>query len=376
MPTVVWALVGLLGLASILLSLGQRELFARPAADSFAPSGTSALAELLKRDHSVAVDRRPRPQLSSNDVAVAFTSVEPNPTSEEDFATIQESLREYAENGGRVLLLCIPSRFQDASRTLLRAEPVEVVDEGRHRRFRVHANLNLVGSVGVDILQRGDPSVSLWSAEEGDFLRASRVGKGTVVVVTDATAFTNRFLDRADDAAAAVATFGLIAPRGSRLVFTEAAFGNVHQPGLMETLGAWAVAGWYQLLFFVLVVIYTLGRRFGLAEVERTPQRGTRELLDALADTYYRGRHSRIALRTALSAVDVEVRSALRMPRDEELSARDERLSPELRRALAEAYGALTLDQLHPSDTLGIVQRLHQAKQDFLGSRTSRGRRQ
>jgi hypothetical protein len=376
MPAIVWALVGLLGLASILLSLGQRELFARPAADSFAPSGASALAELLKRDHSVTIDRRPRPQLNPSDVAVAFTSVEPNPTSKDDFGTIEESLREHAERGGRLLLLNIPSQFQDASRTLLREEPVEVTDEGRNRRFRVHANLNLAGGAGVDVLQHGDPSVSLWSTDGGDFLRAARVGKGTVVIVTDATAFTNRFLDRADDAAAAVATVALVAPKGSRLVFTEAAFGNVHQPGLMETLGAWAVAGWYQLLFFGLVVVYTLGRRFGFPEVERTPQRGTRELLDALADTYYRGRHSRIALRTALSAVDAEVRSALRMPRDEELSARDERLSPELRRALAEAYGALTVDKLHPSDTLGVVQRLHQAKQDFLGNRTSRGRRQ
>lgn len=378
-PVVVWILLGLLGLAAFVLSLGQRDLFVNPSINSFGPSGTSALAQLLRdRGHRVDVDRRARPRLEKNDVALAFaeySSEAVTPEETNDLDTIGESLRKHAESGGSVVIVELPKHYQDVSRRILNGGAVEADDIGRRQKYQVAFDDAPETQPLLTVTDSEDASVQLWTAAESDYLRGYRVGKGTVLVVKGGVGFTNRFLDRQDNAAASVSILELVARREApgRIVFTEASFGNERTVGLLETIGMWAVASWYQLLFLFAVVIFTLGRRFGYAEVDPFRQRGARELLDAISDTYLRGRHAQIALRIILARVESELRAALRLGRDFEISARDERLSPEMRQAMAEAYAALTWDRLRGQDALPIVQKLLKAKSDFVQGRRQIG---
>lgn len=377
-PTIVWVLLGLLGLSAFMLSLGQRDLFANPAMTSYGPSGTSALAQLLRdRGHLVEVDRRPRPKLGANDVALAFTDYDPlsSDVESKSLETIGEALRKHAENGGNVVLIEIPKQFQDVSRRLINATPDKVKDLGRNREYEVTADFVPTAAVRLPVTEDDDFSIQLWSAGENDFVRGYRIGKGNVLLVSGGIGFTNRFIDRLDNAAAGISIVELLAKKkpGSRVVFTEAAFGNERVPGLLDTIGMWAVASWYQVLFLGVVIVFTLGRRFGYAEVDPVRQRGARELLDAIADTYLRGRHAQVALRIILARVESDLRAALRLGRDFEISARDERLSPELRQAMAEAYAALTWDRVRSDDALPIVRKLLKAKAEFVQQRRGLG---
>jgi hypothetical protein len=379
MPVVVWVLLGLLGLSAFLLSLGQRDIEANPTTISYGPSGTSALAQLLReRGHPIRVDRRAKPKLETGDLALAFADYNPNPMrNEEDLETIGDSLRAHAERGGNVLLIEIPKDFQNVSRRLKNEGTVKVRDIGRKRDFQASVDTLPSATVRISVANVEHPSVTFWTAgDDREFVRAYRVGKGTVLVANGALGFTNRFIDQGDNAAACISLIDLLAkrPANSHIVFTEASFGNVDAPSLLDTLGAWAVASWYQVLFLAVVVIFTLGRRFGYAEVDPTKQRGTRELLDALSDTFMRGRHAQVALRIILARVESEIRAALRLGRDFEISARDERLSPELRKAMAEAYAALTMEKLRPNEALPIVRNLLKAKTDFVQGRRGTGR--
>lgn len=379
MPVIVWILLGLLGLSAFMLSLGQRDIEANPTTVSYAPSGTSALAQLLKsQGYRIRVDRRPRPKLETGDLALAFADYDPHPVPDENaLDAIGEALRAHAEKGGNVLLVEIPKDFQDVSRRLKKEGAIKVRDQGRNRDYRASVDTGPTASVRISVSTIDDPSVLLWSAGEHEFVRAYRVGKGNVFVASGAVGFTNRFIDQADNAAACVSMIDLLAgkDRANRhIVFTEASFGNVAAPGLLDALGAWAVASWYQVLFLGMVVIFTLGRRFGYAEIEPVKQRGARELLDAISDTFLRGRHAQVALRIILARVESEIRAALRLGRNFEISARDERLSPELRKAMAEAYAALTLEKLRSDDALPIVRNLLKAKADFVQERRGIGR--
>ncbi|MGV3617134.1 MAG: DUF4350 domain-containing protein [Fimbriimonas sp.] len=374
LPSVVWILLGLLGLAAAMLSLGQRDLVVNPSIESYGPSGTSALAQLLRNQgYRVDLDLRPKPRLGPKDLAIAFTEINSyDRNSREELKPTNEALRKHAKEGGRVLVVEVPYQYQDVSRRLLQVEPVEVEDLGRKRTFRIHADFQPAADAPLSPAGNRDPSVRTWTSGDEDFVRASRVGRGTILNVLGGVGFTNRFLDRADNAIVATRLVDLLADKeGGRIVFTEAAFGNANSPGLLEILGPWAVASWYQLVFLTAVVLFTFGRRFGLPEVEPRRQQGARELLDAISDTYLRGRHSQVALRTTLARVEADVKSALRLPRDVNLTARDERLSPELRNAMAEAYAALTMDRLHSADALGIVRRLLHAKSEFVNQRRS-----
>lgn len=373
MPVVVWILLGLLGLSAFMLSLGQRDLYANPSSISFAPSGASVLTQLLRdRGHQIDIDRRPRPNLSKDDVALAFADYNPMITGETDsLETIGKSLRHHAEEGGSVVLIEIPKNFQDLSRQILSNPLAEVHDLGKRRSYKLTVDLAPAAEVRIPVTDATDPSVVLWDAGESEYVRGYRVGKGNVLVVSGAIGFTNRFIDRGDNAATSISIIELLAKKkpGSRVVFTEASFGNVRAPGLLDVIGAWAVASWYQFIFLGVVVVFTLGRRFGYAEIDPTKQRGTRELLDAISDTYLRGRHAQVALRIVLARVESELRASLRLGRDFEISARDERLSPELRKAMAEAYAALTYEKLRADDALPIVKKLLKAKGEFVQQR-------
>ena len=121
------------------------------------------------------------------------------------------------------------------------------------------------------------------------------------------------------------------------MVFADASSGDSENPSYVQLIGPWAVGAWYQSLLLFTVVVFTLGKRFGLAAPDRTPEPSQRDLADALADTYARGRAGQIALNVIAADADVRVKSILRLPRSASMEDRNRRLPWPLAHALTVA---------------------------------------
>jgi len=371
LPVFVWILFGLLALSGAVISLGQRETTTRPAADSFAPSGTSAFVSLLeKRGYKVRIDRWQNPRLSAGDLAIAFKAESPgiHISTENESREFFDSLKKSIENGTDVILLPLRSDFEKVSREILTGKPVVSTERGSGAKFEIAMPANSEAADDSDPLafEDGD-SVGLWDTEAGWTLRAGQFGKGRLLQFSDGSFATNRFIDHADDARAALSAVSLLAKPGSTIVFTEAAYGNVETPSLLELIGPWALAGWQQLLFLGLIVVATLGTRFGIPDETRPPQRGARELLDAVADTYLRGRQTKAAMDAALYRTDNELRTELRLPRDATLRDRDSQLPPSLQKALYSLHAASEADEKPaPETALRLISAVRRETEAFL----------
>ncbi|MEZ0326169.1 MAG: DUF4350 domain-containing protein [Fimbriimonas sp.] len=386
LPRIAWVGLAILALAAIMLSLGKRETQSFPTADSFAPSGSAALAALLEQQgYRVSIDRSLRPKLHADDLVIAFEIAEP-PTLME---AVQEGVEEgsdtphtefdkpfnkellsFLKSGGRALILPIDTDYLAASKAVLSAPiPLRAVTGGQPLQ------VNMAGSQAevrkaTEELTTSFTTVGLWHGPDGDsMVDGVRVGEGTAFVLWNGIIGTNRFIDRADNAALLLQLASVLAPKGSRVVFTEAAFGNVEEKGFLQALGAWADAAWQQLLLLAAVVIYTLGKRLGLPDESKGRQRGTRELVDALADTMNRTHATNLALTTALTRADAELRMALKLPRETERSRRDELLSQELKIALTRVEAAAAEKETSSTEAARLVRRLDEEMSVFLGAR-------
>jgi len=379
-PRFVWVLLGLLAIAAGILTIGQRDTEADPTATSFSPSGTSALAAVFKKaGYTVRVDTRSHPKLASNEVAVAF-HVDGIPAYQatgrsEALQTFTDEIR---NSGGRAVLARIPYDFLRNSQGLLAGKPLSVETNPGEKNLSIYGvDTGQVFDSAIPNMGSDDANIGLWEAQAGTesedettgtpIVRAVQLGKGQILEVANASFMTNRFLDKAQDADAAVRLVSMLAPAGSTIVFTEATIGNIEDPGLLESIGGWALAAWRQLLVLGLVVVYTLGKRFGLPDETRPIQRGARELLDGLTDTYFRGRHVKAAMGAALDRTNQELRSALRLPRDATRAERDELLPTSLKTALSNLQRAYESDDKIGSDeVLKLVAAARTESNEFL----------
>lgn len=379
LPRFVWVLLGLLAISAGILTIGQRDTEADPTATSFSPSGTSALAAVFKKaGYSVRVDTRSHPKLAANEVAIAF-HVDGIPAYQatgrsEALQTFTDEIRK----GGRAVLARIPYDFLRNSQGLLAGKPLFVQTNPGEKSLSVYGVDAMQGfDSAIPNLGSDDATVGLWEAQTSpDFkegysgnpiVRAVQLGKGQILEVTNASFMTNRFLDKAQDADAAVRLVSMLAPAGSTIVFTESTIGNIEDPGLLESIGGWALAAWRQLLVLGLVIAYTLGKRFGLPDETRPIQRGARELLDGLTDTYFRGRHVKAAMGAALDRTNQELRTALRLPRDATRAERDELLPANLKIALSNLQAAYESDNKIGSDeVLKLVAAARTEANEFL----------
>lgn len=375
-PRFVWVLLGLLAISAALLSLGQREMNAKPSALSYGPSGVSAFSTLLQRSgYKVRIDLRSQPKIGKNEVAVAFRVVETARVKmglEEDyFPAAAKPLMDDVRQGADAIVLAVKDDFVSASRALAAAKPGTYETSADSKPVRISAAANEFPQQDPDA-----PTIGLWFDQSGDsIVSATKLGKGRLVEAYDGLFLTNRFIDRQDHATAALRLVSLLARPGDTVVFVEATIGNVEDPSLMEAIGPWAVGAWQQLLFLGAVVVYTLGKRFGIPDESRTRQAGARELLDGLTDTYQRGRHTRAAMGAALDRADQELRRALRLPRDATQSDRDELLAPSLVSALVMLKAGYESDKrIQGSQALELIAKVRTETDDFL-TKTRRGRK-
>ncbi len=343
LPVAVWALFGLLVLSAALITLGRAGSGASPSANSYEPDGMRGFRELLERSGlHVSVSRRARPALNVRSLAVA--AIVPAPPSLADPGGpdagergIADRLRRHVEEGGSALLLVLPkSSFASRGDSAGAGSATSTLDPDRGPLAISLAPSSAIepwlGSYGWSM-----NGATIWEIGESPFVIAKSLGNGTVARVVDATGATNRYLGVAQNAALFAEIAQRLAEPGREVVFLEAAHSPPAEPALIEYFGPGASAAWYQAIFVFVLGAVALGRRFGIPDGGRFVQRGTRELVGALAGTYQRARATDVASMAIVESADREIRKRLKIAQDTPAANRDERLPPSLADALRKA---------------------------------------
>jgi len=265
-----------------------------------------------------------------------------------------------------VILFTLPSDFDTVSKKSMSMPTVvqSALDNSAHQ-------LSLPGTDdnGFEVpVKSSAQKVLLTRPGDPSYAALQRIGSGHEVIVANGLPVTNRFIDKLDNAAVMLSLVRTVANPGSRIVFVESSFGNTSEPSLMELIGPWALASWWQILFLLLVIGYTVGARFGIAEEDRSTEKGGRELVDALAQTYRRARATHIAIGALLQQADRQVRKKLKLSRDAPASVRDDGVPSTVARSLYYAQNA-SHGRIPADQALSVARDLDRHVGDFLGKR-------
>lgn len=361
---VAWLLLGVLAISSAAITLSRGSGATDPRIDSFGPSGLSAFAELLRSNgYRVRATASSVPVLAKDDVAVVCLNEVRASFLGADAEGIYLRLFEFANQGGHVVLLPFDPKFDSPSRPLSQVG-VHSSTSGSDAQLFTRAP----DYAGPDRFLGDQPvSATIWSSTQGPSLSVvslSGVGKGLVLGIGDGFIATNRYVDKSQNADLLLNSIASVAPKGARLVFVEGVYAGA-EPSLIELLGPGAAGAWYQSIFLFIVVVFTLGKRFGLPEESRPIQTGQRELVDAVADTYRRANSTKVACRAAYDRADFEVRRAVKLSGDAPASERDDRIPESLAVQFRRVFEG-TIDQLSPQDAFLRCQSLRRHIKSFL----------
>jgi hypothetical protein len=350
-----------------MISLGRTSDETNPAAASFGPSGTRALRDLLEKEgYSTSINTSATPLIGASDVAIAFHVNEKSTFEDITETDLQadpgsQILADQLDHGGKALVFDLDADFRTASQT---AE--ETVDEAYNSVGPTSLPLK-VNMADKSLVYPEADHVTVASSARGETIASAGFShKGTLVEVPDGIIVTNRFIDKNDNALEAMRLIRMVAPAGSHLVFAEASFGHISEPGVLELIGPWALAAWWQLIALFLVIVYTLGKPFGYPDEERFVQRGARELVDAVALTYRRSGATHVALQRFYSYTDREIRRKLKLPSDASEADRNRLISPELASALHKV-NACSFFRIKPNDALALATELEDKTREFTG---------
>ncbi len=367
-------LVGLLGIAAALISLGSKSTEAEPSMTSFAPSGAAAFAELLRRSgHNVVASNSTVPNLLPGDLAIAFVI---DGRSGDNFlgADVQQSERtvaratksavaDFVSRGGNLLLLHVPENFQSATGEMQEATVVDLPG------FPSSSTVSLRSTASVapiDISKKPGETLEIGTLDKARTLALlAKVGQGYVLEPVDGTPATNRYIDHSNNAALMLRFVSLVAKPGDRIVFPEGTWGNASPPSLMESIGPWALGAWRQLIALGFVMVWTLGRRFGLGRETRSKEQGSRDLVDAIAFIYERAKATRPALRTAVARTEATLRKRLKLGNEATSKDINDQIPDRLARALADTR-KLSLFETDPLDAFESARLLDQELEAFL----------
>ena len=276
-------LVGLLALAYALLTFAAPSVAVRPAPDDTGLGGLSRLAFALREaGYRISFDPSTRPRLAKDDVVAA-----PPPGE----IAIPGAARTRARWGGRAWILSVPRSLQSI------AETVPAYDV-----LRREAKVDRTAFVSPNPERpKGQlSSVEAWRLGDDTTLASlSQLGEGRMARLAQGALATNRFLGRQENARVVFSTLASVAQRGDRLVFVAGGYGEAQNVGPLEAIGPWAIGALWQ--GFALMAAFGIfrGIRFGLPAPERTTKRGARELLDAIAAFYRRGKRTDAATAAA-----------------------------------------------------------------------------
>lgn len=382
LPRFVWVFVALLATAGGLIGLGQRESITRPSSDSYAPSGVRAFAELLAQNgFKVSVVRSAQLPLPDDALLVGFLSTDRadlfplhNAPSISDDILLQNAdpvtiglrkLRERVKAGSHALLFGMPENFVAASTAARRGDTTVTRIGGTSMQISDGGGAIFDGTAGF-FSQSRDLGFDLWSRVDGGFVRIRPLGEGRVFYVQDGTAATNRFIDRFDNAAFLLSVVADAAGSNRKVAIVDVLAGVSADPSAFSFIGAWAEAMWWQVIVFFVVVAWTWGSRFGLPVAWRSREVGTRELVDALADTMQRSGMASYALSAIVEDADHIVRRRAKLPQDASVAARNRAIPTSLGQALIEAEAAAS-GPVDPAIALQLAKRLSAELTQFAG---------
>jgi hypothetical protein len=359
-PKIAWLLLGILALAASLISLSKRQEAADPRIDSYAPSGLAAFADLLRQNgYKVDLTLSNAPRFRPGDVVVACINEQEVMEFSGSEAPIFGSILRHVEHGGRLLVLPYDPDFSESAATanFTTAHPI-----GDEKTRELQARSVYLQDAGF-----GKKYVSLASWQEANSRAAAwltKIGEGFAATPADGYVASNRFIGAVQNADFLMSLVASLAPKGSHIVFAENTF-QPENPSVLEAIGPGAVAAWWQVVFLFLVIVFTLGKRFGLPEAERSAQSGQRELVNAVADTYQRARLTQAACKAAYDKADAEIRKALKLSSDAPPAERDQRIPEILASRLRQVYEG-SIDPLTPREAFVRCKALREEQGRFL----------
>lgn len=362
LPPVIWWLFGLLVVAALSVSLGGHDADTNPSTSNYDASGEAALFSLLSRaGYTVASDQRTDPKLGPHDVAICLHSsstpdtpaalMAADPT--EDF---YGNLTKFVESGGRAVIFRYASDFGDASQSVMKGRGA--VEARSALLGKTMSIMSQTGNVAVETPteQEVETWLPVWRVDGAPIVQVGKLGKGSLVVCDSSIPATNRFLDKADDAQFVVSVIRTVAQPGDRLVFTEGSFGNISDPGFFELLGTWALSAWRQAIVLFVVLVFTLGRRFGYPEERRRIVQSSQDLAGAFGDLLRRARRVDLCLQMALTRLDNRTRRLFRVPRDASVEERNRVLPESVFAAIQRVEEAARDSRTRGSEALKLVQ--------------------
>ena len=276
------------------------------------------------------------------------------------FDTVRsDALTSWVEAGGTLIVTDPTSGLTQARPYLPPINGAQAVEDVRQScpdipALRGLGTVRTGGSLVYDRKGRAPGAVGCFTAEGGDWLVATPLGRGTVVALGGAGPFTNANLDEADAAGLAVAlltpepgtptqVMSDLAPDARELGVEDGDDGDGDDlAGLPR--GA-RVAG-IQLLVVFLALALWRGRRLGRPVVEDPPvEIPGSELVVAVGDLYQKGHHRRRAAEALAGNARRSVSERLGLPRSADASTVAE---------VAASRTGLSVQQVHaavaPSD--------------------------
>lgn len=300
-------LLALLALAYAIVALSAPSAEVRPAPDDTGLGGLSLLSAALRdAGYRVAFDRSARPRLSADDVAIVPVV---------DGHQIPPAVLDHVARGGRAFVLGVPSDLQPI------VGAVEAVDsQGSSLKIDETGPAPALPTEPEGWL----PPATAWQDEYGPLATLGVVGKGRMVRLDNGALATNRFLGRRDNARVVLSSLSALAKPPSQLVYVAGGYGEAEALGPIEAIGPWAVGALWQTLAALAAYGVARGVRFGLPAPDVPRKSGARELLDAVASHYRRGRRTDAPLAVAARERpdDATIRSLIGTTKVSEADAR------------------------------------------------------
>lgn len=288
-----------------------------------------------------------------------------------------ERLDEWLRGGGRLILLSGDGRLPESllvDSSSVRIPPFQYPAE---RDLDAQPALPAPWLGGVSNVRLADYRASLTPREERwvPLLQSSGVvkgalwyyGKGVVFECADWQWLTNERLRNADNGAFILAVVRKMLPNGGVIYFDDAGQGDLEFE--REARGFWGVApmgvriAFAHLLILTAIVMYSVGKRFGLPRPTppRAPALG--EYVDALAGVYERAQAAQPAFETVLDDIRRRLCQRLGLPAGATLLQLIQSLPADspLRDALAKAHQAVQNPNLTPQEATRLLQQLEQA---------------
>lgn len=353
-----------------------------PLSYSRHPNGAKGLAKLLQRNgYQVRSLKRSFRHLPRDaDMLIVFSpsfsvliSLRDR-WSEEDLRALQR----WVEAGGVLVVLGHDGRLEEPLQPRF-DPPAPPFRASASTRFSASPLLTPRWMEGISTLELGErgtrlkPHDARWVPLMGDTRGVAIAlhyrGKGVVLECADSDWLTNAHLRRGDNGAFILAFTRWRLSEGGTIYFDDAGQGDLEYERRRQGFWDYAPLGlkvaFAHLMVLTILVMYSVGHRFGLPRPARPRTPALGEYVDALAGLYASARAAQPALEIVLEDVRRRLCKRLGLPAGATLLQVMDALPPdsELSRALRDIHHALQQPSLAEGDALRLLQSLERALQ-------------